>query len=72
MTYNAKNSKLTSSTGYLKNIKENIIYPNEIYLGIYDTKDNYVESTKEEYEEYLKSLEIEQEKKNKKRYSETL
>lgn len=57
MTYNTKNRKLTSSTGYLKDIKENIIYPNEIYLGIYDTKDNYVESTKEEYEEYLNYLE---------------
>ena len=57
MTYNTKNRKLTSSTGYLKDTKENIIYPNEIYLGIYDTKDNYVESTKEEYEEYLKYVE---------------
>ncbi len=57
MTYNTKNRKLTSSTGYLKDIKENIIYPNEIYLGIYDTKDNYVESTKEEYEEYLNHVE---------------
>lgn len=57
MTYNTKNRKLTSSTGYLKDIKENIIYPNEIYLGIYDTKDNYVESTKEEYVEYLKYVE---------------
>lgn len=66
MTYNTKNRKLSSSTGYLKDIKENIIYPNEIYLGIYDTKDNYVESTKEEYEEYLKSVEIEQEINNKK------
>ena len=66
MTYNTKNRKLTSSTGYLKDIKENIIYPNEIYLGIYDTKDNYVESTKEEYEEYLKSIEKEQEIDNKK------
>ena len=57
MTYNTKNRKLISSTGYLKDIKENIIYPNEIYLGIYDTKDNYVESTKEEYEEYLNYVE---------------
>lgn len=57
MIYNTKNRKLTSSTGYLKDIKENIIYPNEIYLGIYDTKDNYVESTKEEYEEYLNYVE---------------
>ena len=57
MTYNTKNRKLTSSTGYLKDTKENIIYTNEIYLGIYDTKDNYVESTKEEYEEYLKYVE---------------
>lgn len=66
MTYNTKNRKLISSTGYLKDIKENIIYPNEIYLGIYDTKDNYVESTKEEYEEYLKNVEIEQEINNEK------
>ena len=57
MTYNTKNRKLSSSTGYLKDIKENIIYPNEIYLGIYDTKDNYVESAKEEYEEYLNYVE---------------
>lgn len=57
MTYNTKNRKLVSSTGYIKDIKENIIYPNEIYLGIYDTKDNYVESTKEEYEEYLNYVE---------------
>ena len=57
MTYNTKNRKLSSSTGYLKDIKENIIYHNEIYLGIYDTKDNYVESTKEEYEEYLNYVE---------------
>ena len=62
MTYNEKNRKLTSSTGFIKDIKENIIYPNELYLGIYDTKDNYIESSKEEYEEYLKSLDVEQEK----------
>ena len=64
MTYNEKNRKLTSSTGYIKDIKENIIYSNELYLGIYDTKDNYIESSKEDYEEYLKSLELEQGKNN--------
>ena len=63
MTYNEKNRKLTSSTGYIKDIKENIIYTNELYLGIYDTKDNYIESSKEDYGEYLKSLELEQGKK---------
>lgn len=47
-----------SKTGYIKSLIDNIIYENDtIYLGIYDTEDNYTEATKEEYEEYIKSEE---------------
>lgn len=47
-----------SKTGYIKSLKDNIIYENDtIYLGIYDKEDNYTEATKEEYEAYIKSEE---------------
>lgn len=47
-----------SKTGYIKSLIDNIIYENDIiYLGIYDTEDNYTEATKEEYELYIKSEE---------------
>lgn len=47
-----------SKTGYIKSLKDNIIYENDtIYLGIYDKEDNYIEATKEEYEAYIKSEE---------------
>lgn len=47
-----------SKTGYIKSLKDNIIYENgTIYLGIYDNETNYTEATKEEYEEYIKSEE---------------
>ena len=35
------------------------IYEGNIYLGIYDSADNYVEVTEEEYQEWLKSKENE-------------
>ena len=44
-----------SKTGYIKSLKDNIIYENDtIYLGIYDKEENYTEATKEEYKEYVK------------------
>ena len=47
-----------SKTGYIKSLIDNIIYENDtIYLGIYDTEDNYTEATKKEYEAYIKSEE---------------
>lgn len=50
--------KFKSKTGYIKSLIDNIIYANDtIYLGIYDTEDNYTEATKEEYELYIKSEE---------------
>ena len=42
---------------HLKN-KEGQIFEGAIYLGCFDSKDNYVEVSEDEYQEYLKSLEV--------------
>ena len=48
-----KDNCLTPSKGkHLKN-KEGQIFEGAIYLGCYDSKDNYVEVSEEEYQEYL-------------------
>ena len=53
-------SKLTPNTNmHLKNIHSGDIYEGDIYLGIYDSADNYVEVTEEEYQEYLVAKERE-------------
>ena len=55
-----KDNCLTPSKGkHLKN-KEGQIFEGAIYLGCYDSKDNYVEVSEEEYQEYLKSLEVDE------------
>lgn len=47
-----------SKTGYIKSLLDGAIYENDtIYLGIYDKEENYTESTKEEYEAYIKKEE---------------
>lgn len=56
MTFNESNRKLVSSTGYLK-ATDGSVCESAIYLGIYDSKDNYEEVDKEEYESYLKKQE---------------
>ena len=43
---------------HLKN-KEGQIFEGSIYLGCFDSKDNYVEVSDEEYQEYLTELESE-------------
>ena len=53
MTFIESNRKLVSSTGYLK-ATDGSVCESPIYLGIYDSKDNYEEVGKEEYEAYLK------------------
>ena len=51
-----KDNCLTPSKGkHLKN-KEGQIFEDTIYLGCYDSKDNYVEVSDEEYQEYLTEL----------------
>ena len=59
MTFTESNRKLVSSTGYLKAL-DGSVCETPIYLGIYDSKDNYEEVGKEEYESYLKKKEEEQ------------
>jgi hypothetical protein len=47
------NNKLVPANGkHLKN-KEGQIFEAAIWLGIYDSKDNYVEVTEEEYQKWL-------------------
>lgn len=54
-------NKLTPNYGkHLKNIITGDIYEGTIYLGIYDSASNYVEVTEEEYQEYLKAKENEE------------
>ena len=56
MTFIESNRKLVSSTGYLKST-DGSVSESPIYIGIYDSKDNYEEVGKEEYEAYLKKQE---------------
>ena len=59
MKYNAKDNCLTPTKGkHLKN-KEGQIFEDAIYLGCFDSKDNYVEVSEDEYQEYLTELESE-------------
>ena len=53
MTFTESNRKLVSSTGYFK-ATDGSVCESPIYIGIYDSKDNYEEVGKEEYEAYLK------------------
>ena len=56
MTFTESNRELVSSTGYLKDT-DGSVCESPIYLGIYDSEDNYEEVEKEEYEAYLKTQE---------------
>lgn len=47
---------------HLKNINTGDIFEGTIYLGKYDSEDNYVEVTEEEYQQYLIDKEKEAEK----------
>jgi hypothetical protein len=49
-----------SKTGFIKCIISNVVYKTtEIYLGIHDSLDNYVDVSEQEYLQYLKSIEEE-------------
>ena len=49
--------KLTAAEGYVLTNGE--AYGKEIYLGLYDSAENWHEITDAEYEEYLKTVETE-------------
>ena len=47
-----------SKTGYVKSIIDGVIYKTDvIYLGIYDSKDNYVDVSEKEYSDYCEKQE---------------
>ena len=55
------NNKLTPGKNkHLKNVNTGDIFESCIYLGCYDSKDNYCEVSEEEYQEYLKEVEYEE------------
>lgn len=47
------NKIIPSENKHFKNIHTGDIYDGAIYLGIYDNKNNYIEVTEEEYQEWL-------------------
>lgn len=51
-------NKIESKKGYVFALKDKSeVYDNVIYLGIYDSSDNYIQITKEEAEQLKKELE---------------
>lgn len=51
-------NKIESNEGYVFALKDkSAVYDNVIYLGIYDSADNYIQVTKEEAEQIKKELE---------------
>lgn len=48
------NKIIPSENKHFKNIHTGDIYEGVVYLGIYDSADNYVEVTEEEYQEWLR------------------
>lgn len=56
MTFTESNRKLVSSTGYLKAL-DGSVCETPIYLGIYDSKDNYEEVGQDAYEAYKQAEE---------------
>ena len=51
MTFTKSNRKLVSSTGYLKGT-DGSVYESPVYLGIYDSENNYEEVGQDAYEAY--------------------
>lgn len=51
-------TKIESKKGYVFALKDkSAVYDNVIYLGIYDSADNYIQITKKEAEQIRKELE---------------
>ena len=51
-----------SDTGYIRNKGSKVVYAaHVIYLGIYDTADNYEEATEADYDAYVASEKLKEE-----------
>ena len=59
MVFNENNRKLESATGYMRDKESGDVYNYAIYLGKFDSKDNYEEITAEEYEKAKAEVENE-------------
>ena len=57
MRFNKTNRKLTSSTGYLRDIRDGWVCDHAIFLGKEDDKVNYEEISEDEYKLALKEEE---------------
>ena len=51
-----------SDSGYVRNKASKVVYAaHVIYLGIYDTADNYEEATEDDYDAYMASEKLKME-----------
>ena len=63
MTFDTKTRKLTSDTGYIHKLDDSLYTDHAIYLGIYDSADNYEEGNEKDYQDWIKKQEEEPEDK---------
>lgn len=55
-----------SKTGYIRNRSSKVVYKTHvIYLGIYDTADNYEDATEADYDSYMASEKLKMEEDHK-------
>lgn len=58
MHFNDKTRELSSDSGYIHALDDSLYTNYPIYLGIFDSPDNYEEGNAEDYEEWVKQHEI--------------
>ena len=59
MTFDTTTRKLTSDTGYIHKLDDSLYTDHDIYLGIYDSADNYEEGNKKDYQNWVNKQEEE-------------
>ena len=57
MQFIEETRELTSNTGYLRHKETDVVYDYPIYLGKYDSIDNYEECTEQDYLDWIKQQE---------------
>ena len=64
MNFIEETRELTSNTGYLKHKETGVVYNYAIYLGIYDSIENYEECTQQDYLNFLEPVKQQEELQN--------
>ena len=54
MQFNSETRKLESASGYIHALDDSLYTDYPIYLGKFDSSDNYEEGSAEKYEEWIK------------------